>query len=701
MESNLPHCLKDCLGGNSKTFFLFAVRSEVSEYRQTLHTLNLAKEMQGVCNRRRLNAFPLGNRAFRLKAMERDPAHESADDVLTIPSEYASNLVAAVQSEEEKFKDDLKREISKANLLGDDDDLPATKTDVVANTAEEVEVEVEEHNVSSSSVAEEPPMLSAEVQPLVSTESETIEEEEPVSPVVEEEEEEEEVNHCNEIETQTDPDPDNLQEYVQILLADKTAKEKEIELLKHQMDEMRRLFDGAKEKLESIASSATVSSTPLENGCGGVTFSIANTNKKSDSDEGCDDSLISANIHVSDLSFSNSLTFSDGSDSSKRPDEGKLLRMSDAAQADSAEVYSAVISPVVQLVNLKIEVLEQLMKDFHLLSRNGCGLTPAFNFNMNTNVANVTDYDEQSVVCFQSAHASEIILAVNTELTALRRSNRSLSDEILALQSAEANNLKTIADLRDLLSSGDIREPNLEQEEEINALKIQAEANAKIIAELESLLAAYRQPPVQPDNSGTLTFANIRFSSSQLLLSSSSPDGSKSRSEEKLGEQTLSNQLSLARFTEAASVESANAAYTTVVQYPMGLVDGLSPALHQRQSPLRLSDPTATDTLSIGDDNESNRGVIRLLAMPEEELQAVIKEVNQQLRKKDHRFVSVACVASTENDSAAVLKLSQYVESSNFISTILESSVIFIYEVFYCYISHYSFAAYTYRIKML
>ena len=184
-------------------------------------------------------------------------------------------------------------------------------------------------------------------------------------------------------------------------------------------------------------------------------------------------------------------------------------------------------------------------------------------------------------------------------------------------------------------STGDILEPNLEQEEEINALKIQAEANAKIIAELESLLAAYRQPPVQPDNSGTLTFANIRFSSSQLLLSSSSPDGSKSRSEEKLGEQTLSNQLSLARFTEAASVESANAAYTTVVQYPMGLVDGLSPALHQRQSPLRLSDPTATDTLSIGDDNESNRGVIRLLAMPEEELQAVIEIVNQQLRHFD------------------------------------------------------------------
>jgi hypothetical protein len=223
-----------------------------------------------------------------------------------------------------------------------------------------------------------------------------------------------------------------------------------------------------------------------------------------------------------------------------------------------------------------------------------------------------------------------------------------------------------------------------DQEEEIKALKIKVEANAKMIAELETLLAAYRQPTAQPDNSGKLLFVNIRIPNSQLVLSPSLPDGSKSLNDKKRGDQTQSNEASLVRSTEAAAVDSDNsAAVTTVVQYPMWLVDNekKSPGAQQRQSPLRLGDSTATETSSISD-NASGR-FVNLLAMPEEELQAVINEVNQQLRKKDRRFTTVACSPSSETESMALLKLSQYVESSNSNSDskTLHTSDLFEYEV--------------------
>ena len=615
MESKLPHCLKDCLGGNSKTFFLYTVRSEVSEYRQTLHTLNLAKDMQGVCNRRRLNAFPLGNRAFRLKALEKNSSVDSADDVLSIPSEYASNLIAAAQSEEEKFKDELKRELTKAKLLLDDgsdeEEAVVSKIEVVG---------AEEEVVAIPTTAEvDPPVLSEESPP-PSEEGSSAED-----IALEFTSLDEEVT-CNEIETQTDPDPDNLQEYVQILLADKTAKEREIELLKLQVEDMRKLFDGAKEKLENIVSNATISSNPPlgNNSGGGVTFSIANTNLKSE-EVSKDDSLISASIHVSDLGFSNTLSFSDGSDSSSRPDEGNLLRISDAVHANSAQIYSTVISPVVQLVNLKIEILEQLMNDFYLLSS---GAALASNLNVIKNVSNVTDYEEQSVVCFQSAHASEIILAVNSELSALRKTNRSLSDENLALKAAEEQNSKTIAELRDLLASEAIQEPNQDHMAEIKSLRLKEEANAKIITELEALLAAYHQPPAQADNSGALIFANIRFSSSTRMLSSSplySPD-------RKPLEDTQSNLLSVTRFTaaDAAATNRDVSGFTSIVQYPVALLEHekKSPGIHK--SSLLLAD----SNISINDGNKSR--VVSFLAMPEPELLAVINDVNQQLRDSDN-----------------------------------------------------------------
>eukprot|EP01036_Dinobryon_divergens_P024051 gene24055-32465_t len=621
MESKLPHCLKDCLGGNSKTFFLYTVRSEVSEYRQTLHTLNLAKDMQGVCNHRHLNAFPLGNRAFRLNALGKKSAVDSGDDVLNIPSFYASNLIAAVQSEEEKFKDDLKRELTKAKLLlddgSDDDEVVAPATDVVQAEEEEA--------VVPTSVEEAPPVLSEEL----SLSEEVLASEEFI---METAPSDEEVNICNEIETQTDPDPDNLQEYVQILLADKTAKEKEIELLKQQVDDMRKLFDGAKEKLENIVSNATISnSTPLDNSSGGgVTFSIANTNLKS-AEVSKDDSLISANIHVSDLGFSNALSFSDGSDSSARLDEGNLLRISDAVHANSAQIYSTVISPVVQLVNLKIEILEQLMNDFYLLSTGVERAAQKSNLNVIKNVSNVTDYDEQSVVCFQSAHASEIILAVNTELSALRKTNRSLTEANLALKTAEERNLKTIADLRDLLSSETVREPGQDQMEEIKALRLKEEANAKIIAELEALLAAYREPPVH-DNNGTLIFANIRFSCSKRPLSTSSSDSY----DNKVNDVAQSKLLSVARFSTADDTAATNrdgSAFTSIVQYPVALLDYEKKSPGMLQSPSRLADAKSTDVLSISDGNKSR--VVNLLAMPESELLTVIDEVNQQLHDSE------------------------------------------------------------------
>ena len=425
MESKLPHCLKDCLGGNFKTYFLFAVRSEVSEYKQTLHSLNHAKDMQGFINHWKMNAFPLGNKDYVLNNKKRLKRKvELDDDVLSIPSEYESSLISDVKAEEAQFQ----REVLKGLLLDENDEdedesPPSQKEEAVEKVVEAPVVEEEEASapteIAVEAVMEEPPAEEMQAAVEFSMDFEASES----------------LVERNETDTQTDP----------IVFYD-ADKEKEMELLRKQLDSLQSLVSDAQESIDNVEVVARVSNKDFDDGTVGLSFDLLCAESKQEEEEKNTESFRNqtVNFYFSGISFSPS-----PQESKDGHEDGNLLEV--IATEDSSFIYSNILSPAVHLVNSEIEAVDQLLNGYRssYSSKSSRKSKLLDEFTANDCSRSVREVD--TLVCFISSAFSETVTAVNDELKNLRKVNAKQAEEIIALKEKSEKDANTIIELRALL----------------------------------------------------------------------------------------------------------------------------------------------------------------------------------------------------------------------------------------------------------